>query len=114
MPGIQLVPANGTPAIAADSTVKAHRSSGSKFLRSFLPQALAMVCASIVITLRKFANRLLHGLRTQSRQKSGKIPRLGHEVVDQGLATPKLAGFDLGREETEALSLPLRIQGGIS
>ena len=39
-------------AIAADSTVRAHRSSGSKFLKSFLPQALAIVCASIVITLR--------------------------------------------------------------
>ena len=37
-------------------------------------------------------------------KRAGKIPGLGHEVVDQGLATPKLARFDLGWEETEALS----------
>ena len=32
-PGIQVVPAKGTRAIAADSTVKAQRSSGSRFLK---------------------------------------------------------------------------------
>ena len=51
-PGTQFVPANGTLAIAAASTVNAHKSSGSKLCRSFLPQALAIVCASKVITFR--------------------------------------------------------------
>ena len=53
---------------------------------------------------REFADRLLHRLRTQSRQKSNKIPGLGHEVVDQGLVTQKFLGFDIGREAIEALS----------
>ena len=51
-PGIQSVPANGTPAIAAASTVNAQRSSGSRLRRSLLPQARAMVCASNVMTFR--------------------------------------------------------------
>ena len=42
-PGIQFVPANGTLAIAAASIVKATKSSGSKFLTSDLPFALAKV-----------------------------------------------------------------------
>ena len=33
IPGIQFVPARGTRAIAADSTVNAQRSSGSRFLK---------------------------------------------------------------------------------
>ena len=51
-PGIHDVPASGTRAIAAASTVSATRSSGSRWRRCALPQARARVCASIVRTLR--------------------------------------------------------------
>ena len=40
------MPARGTFAIAAASKVNATKSSGSRLCKSFLPQALAMVCAS--------------------------------------------------------------------
>ncbi len=42
-PGIQFVPASGTRAMAADSTVSATRSSGSRLWTCDLPQARAMV-----------------------------------------------------------------------
>src|SRR5205085_8371377 len=45
-PGIQEVPASGTRAIAAASTVSATRSSGSRFCTRDLPQARARVCVS--------------------------------------------------------------------
>ena len=48
LPGIQSVPAKGTLAMAADSTVRAARSSLSKWWTSDLPQARAMVATSIV------------------------------------------------------------------
>src|SRR5205085_2186053 len=51
-PGIQFVPASGTCAIAADSIVRATRSSGSRLCRCDLPHARAMVCASSVMTER--------------------------------------------------------------
>ena len=51
-PGIQFVPASGTPAMAADSTVSATRSSGSRLCTWLLPQARAMVCVSSVSTER--------------------------------------------------------------
>ena len=51
-PGIQSVPAKGTLAIAAASTVSATKSSGSKFLTSDLPLALARVCNSNVKVLK--------------------------------------------------------------
>ena len=47
-PGIQLVPASGTRAIAAASIVSATRSSGSRFSRCDLPHARASVWASSV------------------------------------------------------------------
>ena len=50
--GIHEVPASGTRAIAADSTVNATRSSGSRLCRCDLPQARAMVCASSTSTRR--------------------------------------------------------------
>src|SRR5262249_16050376 len=52
LPGIQSVPASGTRAIAAASTVSATRSSGSRLWRCDLPQARASVCASSVSTRR--------------------------------------------------------------
>ncbi len=52
LPGIQLVPASGTRAIAAASTVSATRSSGSRLWTCDLPQARASVCASSVSTRR--------------------------------------------------------------
>ncbi len=52
LPGIQLVPASGTPAMAAASTVSATRSSGSRLCTWLLPQARAMICVSIVSTAR--------------------------------------------------------------
>lgn len=51
-PGIQSVPARGTPAMAAASVVRATRSSGSRFSTCDLPQARARVCASRVSTCR--------------------------------------------------------------
>ncbi len=45
-PGIQLVPASGTRAIAAASIVNATRSSGSRLCRWDFPHARASVCAS--------------------------------------------------------------------
>ena len=51
-PGIQLVPASGTRAIAAASTVSATRSSGSRLWTWDLPQARASVCVSRVRTRR--------------------------------------------------------------
>ena len=48
LPGYQSVPASGTRAIAAASSVSAQRSSGSRLWRLLLPQARAMVCASSV------------------------------------------------------------------
>ena len=51
-PGIQFVPASGTPAIAAASTVSATRSSRSRWWTSCLPQARAMVETSIAIVFR--------------------------------------------------------------
>ena len=51
-PGIQSVPASGTRAMAAASTVSATRSSGSRLCTWLLPQARAMVCASSVSTDR--------------------------------------------------------------
>ena len=51
-PGIQSVPASGTCAIAAASTVSATRSSGSRLCRCDLPHARASVCASSVSTRR--------------------------------------------------------------
>jgi hypothetical protein len=41
IPGIQLLPAKGTLAIAAASTVSAHKSSGSRLCKLFFPHALA-------------------------------------------------------------------------
>ena len=52
LPGIQFVPASGTRAMAAASTVSATRSSGSRLCTWLLPQARAMVCASSVSTDR--------------------------------------------------------------
>ncbi len=51
-PGIQFVPASGTRAIAAASMVIATRSSGSRWHTCALPQARAMVWASMVSTRR--------------------------------------------------------------
>mgnify|MGYP003694574319 CR=1 FL=1 len=51
-PGIQSVPASGTLAIAAASMVTATRSSGSRCSTCALPQARAMVWASMVSTRR--------------------------------------------------------------
>ena len=51
-PGIQLVPASGTRAIAAASTVSATRSSGSRLWTCDLPHARASVCVSSVSTRR--------------------------------------------------------------
>ena len=51
-PGIQSVPASGTRAIAAASMVTATRSSGSRCSTCALPQARAIVCASMVSTRR--------------------------------------------------------------
>src|SRR5207248_5539471 len=51
-PGIQLVPASGTPAIAAASTVRATKSSRSRWWTFDLPQARARVAVSIVSTWR--------------------------------------------------------------
>ena len=51
-PGIQLVPASGTRAIAAASTLSATRSSGSRLWRCDFPHARASVCASSVIVRR--------------------------------------------------------------
>ena len=51
-PGIQSVPASGTFAIAAASTVSATRSSGSRFRTCDFPQARASVCVSSVSTRR--------------------------------------------------------------
>ncbi len=52
VPGIQLVPASGTFAIAAASSVRATRSSGSMLWTCDLPQARARVWHSSVITRR--------------------------------------------------------------
>src|SRR5438045_8540582 len=52
LPGIQFVPASGTPAIAAASTVRATRSSRSRWCTFDLPQARASVAISIVSTWR--------------------------------------------------------------
>lgn len=51
-PGIQLVPARGTFAIAAASTVSATRSSRSRLWTFDLPQARASVVSSSTITVR--------------------------------------------------------------
>ena len=51
-PGIQLVPANGKRAIAAASTVRATRSSRSKWCTFCLPQARAIVVNSMLSVLR--------------------------------------------------------------
>ena len=51
-PGIQSVPASGTWAIAAASTVTAARSSGSRLSTWLLPQARARVWSSRVIVVR--------------------------------------------------------------
>ena len=51
-PGIQSVPASGTRAIAAASTVRATRSSGSRLWTCDFPQARASVCVSSVSTRR--------------------------------------------------------------
>ncbi len=51
-PGIQSVPASGTFAIAAASTVSATRSSGSRLWTCDLPHARARVCVSSVRTRR--------------------------------------------------------------
>src|SRR5258706_11198975 len=51
-PGIQSVPASGTFAIAAASTVSATRSSGSRWWTSDLPHARAMAVSSMVSALR--------------------------------------------------------------
>ena len=51
-PGIQFVPASGTCAMAAASTVKDTKSSGSRLCTWDFPQARAMVCASSVITFK--------------------------------------------------------------
>jgi hypothetical protein len=51
-PGIQFVPASGTPAIAAASTVSATRSSRSRWCTFCLPQARASVLTSIAIVFR--------------------------------------------------------------
>ena len=51
-PGTQLVPASGTRAIAAASTVSATRSSGSRLCTCDLPHARASVCVSSVIVRR--------------------------------------------------------------
>src|SRR5262249_23271868 len=51
-PGIQSVPASGTRAIAAASTVSATRSSGSRLWTCDFPHARASVCASSVRTRR--------------------------------------------------------------
>src|SRR5262245_17216191 len=52
VPGIQSVPASGTLAMAAASTVRATRSSGSRLWTWDLPQARARVCVSSVRTRR--------------------------------------------------------------
>src|SRR5262249_49345637 len=52
VPGIQLVPANGTRAIAAASIVSATRSSGSRLWTWDLPHARARVWASSVSVRR--------------------------------------------------------------
>src|SRR5262249_34115364 len=52
LPGIQPGPASGTRAIAAASTVRATRSSGSRLCTWLLPQARAMVWVSSVSTAR--------------------------------------------------------------
>ena len=52
LPRNPVVPASGTCAMAAASTVSATRSSGSRLWTWLLPQARAMVCASSVITDR--------------------------------------------------------------
>src|SRR4029079_11132101 len=54
-PGIHSVPASGTFAIAAASTVSATRSSGSRLWTWDLPHARASVCASRVSTRRELA-----------------------------------------------------------
>ena len=51
-PGTQVVPARGTPAMAAASTLSAARSSGSRLCTCDLPHARASVCVSRVSTLR--------------------------------------------------------------
>ena len=51
-PGIQLVPASGTRAIAAASTVSATRSSGSRLCTCDLPHARASVWVSSVSVRR--------------------------------------------------------------
>src|SRR5439155_25258597 len=51
-PGIQSVPASGTRAMAAASTVSATRSSGSRLWTCDLPHARASVCVSSVSTRR--------------------------------------------------------------
>ena len=52
VPGIQLVPASGTFAIAAASTVSATKSSGSRWCTFDLPQARANVVTSMSKTCR--------------------------------------------------------------
>ena len=52
LPGIQSVPASGTPAMAAASTVSAARSSGSRFKTCDLPQARAKVWVSSTSVVR--------------------------------------------------------------
>ncbi len=51
-PGIQPVPASGTCAMAAASTVRAARSSGSRWWTSDLPQARASAVTSMVVARR--------------------------------------------------------------
>ena len=52
-PGIHPVPASGTFAIAAASTVSAQRSSGSSEWTFVLPHARASICTSSVSVCRK-------------------------------------------------------------
>src|SRR6185437_2720310 len=51
-PGMYVVPASGTRAIAAASVVSAHRSSGSRLWMFVLPQARASICTSSVSVCR--------------------------------------------------------------
>ena len=52
-PGMYVVPASGTFAIAAASTVSAQRSSGSSEWMFVLPHARASICTSSVSVCRK-------------------------------------------------------------
>ena len=72
-PGIQSVPARGTLAMAAASTVRAARSSGSRWWTSDLPQARASAVTSIVVARRKLA--------TDSAADSELQPRLERRIL---------------------------------